>query len=76
VLNFTQLLLQERLHELGSQQQRLSTQVAELQQQRQAAERERDVLSEELVALRAVRVEEGRRHEEEVRMLTPRVEVE
>ena len=64
------------MHDLGSQQQRLSAQVAELQQQRQAAEREHDVLSEELVELRAARVEESRRHEEEVRTLTRRVEVE
>jgi len=43
-------------------------------QVRRAAERERDGLSAELVDLRAARLQEGRRHEEEVRMMAQRME--
>jgi hypothetical protein len=65
---------QERLHDLSSEQIRLSKLVVDLQKARQEVEGQRDQMSEELVSVRADRCEELRRHEEEVRLLTERVE--
>ena len=65
---------QERLHDLNVEQERLRKYVGELEEARAAAERERDTHVERLTRESAERLEERRRHAEEVLMLTQRVE--
>jgi len=65
---------QERLHELGIEKERMSARIIELHQARAAAEKLRDALSAQLLVQTAERHEEQRRHDEEMCMLTERVE--
>jgi hypothetical protein len=65
---------QERLHDLNVEQERLRKHARELEEAKIAAERERDTHAEQLTRACAERIDEQRRHEEEVHMLTQRVE--
>ena len=65
---------QERLHDLNVEQDRLRKHARELEEAKTAAERERDTHAEQLTRVSAERIDEQRRHEEEVHMLTQRVE--